>query len=589
MKLSSLATLALLAQVIVGDPISNTPRFDYVIVGGGTCGLVLANRLSEDPGVTVAVIEAGDSVFDNAKVKNTTTYGLSLGTSIDWQYSSAPQVYSSNRTLVYNQGKALGGSSAINGMTFIRPESAQIDLWEQLGNKGWNWASLFENSKVAEHFVPPTLSQAALGAAYNPSYHGYEGHVGVGWTSTLINGSAYQTFNTTWRNLAMPYNQDPNGGKLRGFSVWPFTQKDDIRQDSARSYYWPIAAARPNLQVFVNTTATRILWAQKDSKTGLVVADSVESVGANGTKLTISASREVIISAGSIRSPLILEQSGVGNAQILKKFSIPSVIDLPSVGENLQDQANSGVAATSNHTWMGYPPYVTFLTAQDLFGANISTVEAQVRKNIPSYAALIAQKSNGAFKASVQERLLTTQVDLIFREAISLVEILNAPFSGAVIFPFWNLLPFARGSVHVNSQNLTAQPLINPNYFEFDFDLQVQVLAARIGRKALNTSPLNSVVAMEAAPGTVAVPEDASDQVWGDWLKSTYTSNLHPVGTCAMLAREIGGVVDAELKVYGTRNVRVVDASVLPFQVCGHLTSTLYGVAEKAAKIIKEK
>ncbi|KAF9527980.1 hypothetical protein CPB83DRAFT_792222 [Crepidotus variabilis] len=587
MKLFSLVTFALLAQGIVGDPTANTARFDYIIVGGGTCGLVLANRLSEDSGVTVAVIEAGDSVFNNANVKNTTTYGLSLGTSIDWQYSSAPQVYGNNRTLGYNQGKALGGTSVINGMTFVRPESAQIDLWEQLGNKGWNWSSLFENSKVAEHFVPPPSSQTALGAAYNPSYHGKEGHVGVGWTSAFIDTNAYQTFNTTWRNLAVPYNQDPNGGKLRGFSVWPYTQKDDIRQDSARSYYWPIAAARSNLQVFVNTTATRILW-QKDATTGLEVADSVESVGANGTKLTISASREVIISAGSIRSPLLLEQSGVGNAQILKKFSIPSVIDLPSVGENLQDQPNNGVLAISNHTWVGSPPYVTFLTAQDLFGTNASTVEAQVRKNIPSYAALIAQKSNGAFQASVQERLLTTQADLIFKDAISLVEIYHSPFSGIVNFPFWNLLPFARGSIHVNSQDPTAHPLINPNYFEFDFDLQVQVMAARTGRKALNTSPLSSVVKSEISPGTYTVSKDASDQVWGDWVKRTYTSNLHPVGTCAMLPRDIGGVVDAELKVYGTKNVRVVDASVLPFQVCGHLTSTLYGVAEKAAKIIKQ-
>ncbi|KAF9527983.1 glucose-methanol-choline oxidoreductase [Crepidotus variabilis] len=207
---------ALSSQVVV-DNSTNTPRFDYVIVGGGTCGFVLANQLSEDPGETVAVIEAGDSVFDNAKVKNTTTYGLCLGTSIDWQYSSAPQVYADNRTLVYSLGKALGGSSAINGMTFIRPESAQIDLWEQLGNKGWNWASLFENAKLSEHFVPPTSSQATLGATYKPSYHGYEGPVGVGWQTGLINGSAHSTFKDTWENLTLPSNQDPNGDKLRGF------------------------------------------------------------------------------------------------------------------------------------------------------------------------------------------------------------------------------------------------------------------------------------------------------------------------------------------------------------------------------------
>ena len=247
------------------------------------------------------------------------------------------------------------------------------------------------------------------------------------------------------------------------------------------------------------------------------------------------------------------------------------------------------MGSTFNHNTTGYPPYVTFATATDLFGTNTSSIEATLRASIPAYAAAVAANSGNASSVSALTTLFTIQADLIFTQNTPLAEILSVPVAGALEFvtPFWVLLPFARGSVHIQSANTSAPPAINPNFFQFPFDVSAQAAIGRFVRRAFATAPLSAYVTAELLPGLATVPPDASDETWGAWLKSVYGPNDHPVGTAAMIARELGGVVDPELRVYGTANVRVVDASVLPFQVCGHLTSTLYAVAERAAEIIK--
>ena len=247
------------------------------------------------------------------------------------------------------------------------------------------------------------------------------------------------------------------------------------------------------------------------------------------------------------------------------------------------------MGSTFNHNTTGYPPYVTSATATDLFGTNTSSVEATLRASIPAYAAAVAANSGNASSVSALTTLFTIQADLIFTQNTPLAEILSVPVAGALEFltSFWVLLPFARGSVHIQSANTSAPPAINPNFFQFPFDVSAQAATGRFVRRAFATAPLSTYVTAELLPGLATVPPDASDETWGAWLKSVYGPNHHPVGTAAMMARELGGVVDPELRVYGTANVRVVDASVLPFQVCGHLTSTLYAVAERAADIIK--
>ncbi|KAL1648841.1 hypothetical protein SLS58_002021 [Diplodia intermedia] len=597
-----------------GATVAANGSYDYIVVGGGTAGLVIANRLSQDSSVTVAIIEAGGPVFNDPRVQNTTSFGLSLGTELDWQYTTVPQKYATNDSQAYHAGKALGGTSTINGMTYIRSESVQIDAWEKLGNSGWNWDSLYPYYKKSEHFVPPTPSQAADGAAYNPEYHGTDGPLDVGWqyAAPQRNNSA-AIIKATWENVGIPYNEDVNGGYMRGYSVWPFTVNvaASIREDAARAYYYPVQD-RPNLHVYLNTTALRLTWSDDEEYGANLAASGVEVSSNIGTITALKAAKEVVVSLGATRTPCFLEYSGIGNPAILEKYSIPVRVPLPSVGENLQDQTNVVVMGALNPndttTFLDYPPEVTYATLTDLFNASrLSTLEASVRASIPSYAALnIANSGNPnatRTQQAAQERLLTQQADLIFANAatLPLAEILTAPTStpvAAAIMPTWALLPFGRGSVHISSASPAAvganasSPAINPNFFMNPFDAMVQAAAMRYARRALHTAPLAGYVVGMAAPTEEQVPPDDDDDgdddaAWVEWAKGAYGSNAHPVGTAAMMSRELGGVVDAELRVYGTGNVRVVDASVLPWQTCGHLTSTIYAVAERASDIIR--
>lgn len=262
----------------------------------------------------------------------------------------------------------------------------------------------------------------------------------------------------------------------------------------------------------------------------------------------------------------------------------------------MQDQTNTPVVSETNPDgpdFIGYPPYVTYTTARDLFGTNLSSVEATVRASIPSYAAQNVATSSNATTLAIQEHLLTLQADLIFNnsDTLPIAELLTdvgfAP--GIIVLPFWLLLPFGRGNVHIsNADPLNGNALaINPNFFMNAFDGAVQVAAARLQQRALETAPLSNSVGAQILPPPGAVPANATDAEWLAWLKSAYAPNWHAVGTASMMSKELGGVVDSELRLYGATNVRIVDASVLPAQVCGHLTATLYALAERAADIIK--
>lgn len=195
-------------------------------------------------------------------------------------------------------------------MTYVRAEKAQIDTWEAIGNAGWNWETLLPYYKKSEHFDTPTAAQLAAGASYVPADHGVDGPLRVGYPYQLINGSLYGQVEQAWGSLGIPPNPDANGGSVRGFIVWQSTLDRDanVREDAARAYYYPIEG-RSNLRVFLNTTANRIVWEDGDE----VVANGVEITSSNGTVSTLSARKEVIVSAGSLRTPAILELSGIGN------------------------------------------------------------------------------------------------------------------------------------------------------------------------------------------------------------------------------------------------------------------------------------
>lgn len=197
------------------------------------------------------------------------------------------------------------------GMTYIRAQKSQIDSWESVGNEGWNWDALFPYYKKSENLAIPTPAQTEIGVSYNPDYHGENGYLKVGYPYNMQNGSLAHDAEASWKALGIPFNEDMNGGNVRGFALWPYTidREANVRETAARAYYYPVQN-RPNLKVFLNTTANRILW--KDCA-GPATAQGVEVTLVNGSTSTLAAKKEVIVSAGSLRSPGILELSGIGN------------------------------------------------------------------------------------------------------------------------------------------------------------------------------------------------------------------------------------------------------------------------------------
>ncbi|KAK2737962.1 hypothetical protein FQN57_007316 [Myotisia sp. PD_48] len=570
----------------------NQEHYDFIIIGGGTGGLVVANRLSEVKNIRVAVIEAGSDERNNPIVTNATDIEMpGLGTHIDWNYTSVSQRQLANRKMSYSAGKALGGSSAINGMVYIRNEKPQVDAWEKVGNEGWNWKSLLPYFKKSERYQIPTPAQAEQGGAtYIEGYHGFKGHLDVGYTYRLINGTLPEDIRSAWQDHGYTVNKDLNGGNVRGFSVYPKTvdREANMRSDAAKAYLYPIEN-RSNLEV-VKGLVSKVIWdddSGSNSKPGsTITAKGVEFVSPDGVTRVLYATKEVILSAGALRSPPILELSGVGNPKILAKHNIPTKLELAGVGENLQDQLASTIVYQGTEFVDGTTPYAGFATASDIL-PNVRNVERSTRNNLREWARIIAKANGNAVSARVVEYLLGVQHDLIFKNKVPIVEILTLGRGNTIGQAFLFLLPFSRGNVHISSRDLSEYPTINPNYLEIEWDVQPQIQAAKFARKFWKSKSVARRVGAEIVPGISTVPNDATDKQWEDWIRSTAVCSYHAVGTLSMLPKELGGVVDKTLLVYGTKNVRVVDASVLPFQVNGHPTATLYAVAERAADIIK--
>lgn len=472
----------------------------------------------------------------------------------------------------------------------MRPASSQMDLWPSLGLE-LDWSTLFAFSKRSEHFQPPSPNlTASIGASYEESAHGFHGPLSTCITPHATRpGAIHNVFNETFQKLGVPPRPEFNGGELRGFGVQMVTQDGlaDVREDAARAYYYPVID-RPNLVVMVNTTATRVLWSRRGSD-GKMVASAAEVVGQNGDISTIGVGREVILSAGAIRSPGILERSGVGNPSVLSQQHIDVKVDLPAVGENLQDQTTMVMLASAvGQNYSGFPPFVAHTSLHDLYGANTSAVYSSTLAKLPQYAAAIARQNGGASTARTQHRLLMSQLDLLMSSNTPASEIAPVGLGNVVGAVFWPLHPFSRGSVHiVNDSNATATPRIDARFLEFDFDVALAVATAKFVRRFLTTPPVADILNVTTL---VAPPIDADDTAWADWVKthSGLQPNYHHLGTCAMLPRADGGVVDNDFAVYGTRNVRVVDLGIVPLQVAGHSTALLYGIAEWAALKIQK-
>jgi choline dehydrogenase-like flavoprotein len=404
-------------------------------------------------------------------------------------------------------------------MSYTRAEEVQIDSWEVVGNKDWNWKNLLTYYKKSEGFQVPTQDQIAHGANYNASYHGLNGPLKVGWPTSMTNSSVFNALKQTFEKLGVDYNPESEGGKMVGFTVHPDTldRAKNVREDAARAYYWPYEA-RSNLKIISNTRANKVVWANT-THGGDAVAVGVEVTNEYGTEI-IYADREVILSAGALRSPALLELSGVGNPAVLGQHGIPVRVNLTTVGENLQDQTNNALSWAGVDTLTGLATFSSLPSVNQLYGDNATAMAVSVKSQLASYARTVAQASHGALQEANLLDAFNLQFDMIFKSQVPYTEIVFAPSGQSFTVEYWPLLPFSRGSVHIRSANASDLPAINPNYFMFEQDAEAQMTVAKYIRKALATAPLSGLVDEELSPGLEVLPANASTSTWDRWIKA---------------------------------------------------------------------
>ncbi|CAK3903652.1 glucose oxidase [Lecanosticta acicola] len=569
-------------------------EYDYVICGGGTAGLVLANKLSADLNTQVLVVEAGANVSPDEPAGQ----GVETG----WAYKSQPQIYAGGQIMDLPAGKILGGSSQINGKAYVRPDASEIDNWGQVNDASWSWEVLFPFYKSSESLSLPSSEQEDAGNTVNKDFHGFNGPVNTTFPA-VGTPNFFNILEGTAANVSIPRNKDFNGGAARGLSTYPGTyriegEREQFRESAREAYYLGIAS-RKNLEVLAGTSCLRITWADGSSGDN-VTASGVEIANSNNLT-TVSVRKEVIVSAGSYRSPTILEYSGVGNPKILANYNITTKIDLPGVGENLQDQMQGSITySLSNTSNISFPDavgneittnYLMHVTYEDIFGDGAAEIQARVNSSLSAYASTISKRINGSITAEQILNSLQVQYDTIFNRRAPAVELFTnqALTRDSVTLEFWPLQSLGRGNVHIsgaNAQAAGAQPIIDHNYFITDYDWDIYIAAARWVRRFFATAPLVDSMGEETRPGLAKVTQDASDEEWKAFYQDNFRAGWHAVGSAAMLPRAWGGVVNGDLQVYGTANVRVCDASVIPFILGGHPTSTLYAMAERAAELI---
>jgi len=589
---SELPLLKRASGVTTNPSLASGKTFDYIVVGGGLAGLTVASRLSENSAVTVLVIEAGTDNRNDPRVFDIYEFTQAYFSDIDWSWKC-----DQGRTM--HGGKTLGGGTSINGMVWTRGLAAQYDAWSELlepaeASVGWNWDNLFTYMKKAEDFSAPNSQQKAKGATSVSSFHGTSGPVQVTFPDAIYGGPQQPDFAQTVSNVTgLVHSADLSGGSPNCVAFVPHSinwHDSDDRSSAATAYLSPVESDRTNWLTLTKYQVTKLLF--KSNSLPLVVTGvQFKESNNTGSTFTAFASREVILAAGAIQTPALLQLSGIGDAAYLKTLGITSVLNIPTVGKNLQEQAQNAFGATStnfNVDGKGPSDVIAYPNIYQAFGSNATSAVNTITTSLSSWAE--SQATNAA-NASALETIYGIQAGLIVKQNAPIMEVKwDTGYPAGLGILMWNLLPFSRGNVKITSTNALTKPSVTVNYFSIDFDLQVQVAGARLARKILSSAPLNALSEGETVPGS-AVPNTngngGTDAAWRTWIQNNFDSVSHPIATCAMMRQELGGVVDANLRVYDTSNLRIVDASIIPLQISAHLQSTLYGVAEKAADIIK--
>ncbi|PPR06211.1 hypothetical protein CVT26_005470 [Gymnopilus dilepis] len=588
--------------------------FDYVVIGGGTAGLAAAVRLSEDPSVSVLVLEAGArETFEDPNIDIPGQYGKIMGNpQYDWCFMTTKQKNANDSEQLWTRGKVLGGTSAVNFYVWSKPPAADIDAFEKLGNQGWNWQDYHKYSKKSETVHIPAKEQTDLYPhTFTAEHGGKSGPIQVTIPPHIY--TIDKLFQETLTKVGLKKIDDPYGGDITGtwMAASNLNPETWTRCYAATAYLRP-NIGRPNLHVLTNALVSRILF--DDAKHGNRRATSVEFLQ-GGAVFEVKLNKEALICAGTIKSPQILELSGIGQPDILSKIGVDVVVNLPGVGENVQEHVLVAIpyelSSNQVHDTLDLllnPEYAAkarelHAAGKGLFCTGITSAAffpLSAIKSADSTSLIDALEAE--VNAAARESRLAPGLEEQLRLQISALRDDSLPDCEVIVYPglFARKVtpepgksyvtptvclnhPVSRGTIHADSKDPSSQPVIDPHYFENKFDLELLVQGVKFVRSLTETEPWKSGIFREISPG----PECQTDDEIKEFIKNTFSSVWHTCGSCSMLPRNKGGVVDPRLKVYGTTNVRVADLSIVPLHICAHTQATAYVVGEKVADFIK--
>jgi choline dehydrogenase len=599
-----LGTISPASALSIRNTNSINDAYDFIIVGGGTAGLTIADRLTECPEVSVLVIEYGPLDHHEPEVL---VPGLLNLTSTPYLFNvtSIPQVGLDGRSFVIPAGAVVGGSTVVNGMFFDRGAAEDYDAWASLGNPGWDWEGLLFYFKKSENFTPAAPGYAEeFEISWDDATHGFDGPVQSSYP--VFQFGAIVEFFFGWFSLGIRVPIDPGDGVKSGVFWGPSSldPENETRSYARTAHYDRVINSRPNYHLIPNSIVTKV-EIHDGVATGVEYHDK-----ASGKTAVVTASKEVIVSAGAIHSAQILQLSGIGPKNMLQGLGLPVVADLPGVGHNFQDQPtlysawnftraqvpNSDTLAmdqryAQSQLELYYAkregPYtivhqggntVAFLPLSDLpadeaqisSDSSLSTVLSTPYPNAPE-SVLVGY--------SAQKALI---LDLYSSDNTSVQE---TGWNSGSVLPITLLKPLSRGSVSIDTSDPLADPVVDWASLTVESDIDILVAALKKNREFMDTQAMREFGPIyELAPGANITSDKDVKAAIRAMAVPTYS---HPCCSCAMMPEELGGVVAPDLKVYGVKGLRVVDASIMPIIPSAHLSATVYALAEKAADIIK--